>query len=240
MSLGMNSWAGAAEALDRPHRRVGRGRVVLIGLAGGMLCYLLAEVSTPSVVTLAEEHDLWLTQRLGFLLAPALALWLGWLQRSWRRAAYGAGCGLVAGLLCYRLCSGAFQPALLALPILLAGVIAAFCTSQRDDWLRCLAGRLGKGFAVGLLVSLVYIDLLSLGAQAFWPTAGAGDYTSAHIRMMWRAGSLALGVSGALLLPLIHWAVGLGRPRASIRRSGSASSLPDDVRPSMEATSLAA
>jgi len=184
-----------------------------MGLAGGATCYLLAEVSTPSAGS-AEEHDLWLTQRLGFILAPVLALWLGWLQRSWGRALIGGGCGLLTGWLCHQLCAGAFQPILLALPILLGGVFAAFCGSQRNDWLRCLAGRFAKGLVVGLLIGLVYIALLSLGALVFWPRAGDVDYTVAYIRMTWRAGPLALGVSGALLFPSIRWAAALARPRA--------------------------
>jgi Ice-binding-like len=205
----MSSWAGVAPTLATSNRRMGHVPVALMGLAGGALCYLLAEASIPSAVTSAEEHDLWLAQRLGFILAPALALWLGWLQRSWRRALIGGGCGLLTGWLCYQLCSGAFQPILLALPILLGGVLAAFCGLHRNDWLHCLAGRLAKGLLVGLLIALVYIALLSLGALAFWPRTGNVSYTGAYIRMMWRAGPLALGVASAMLLPSIRWAAGL-------------------------------
>ena len=76
----MSFGAVSAPTLATSDRQMGNGRVVLTGLGVGTLCYLLAQVSTPSAVTSAEQHDLWLTQRLGFILAPALALWLGWLQ----------------------------------------------------------------------------------------------------------------------------------------------------------------
>jgi hypothetical protein len=208
----MSFRAGAVPSLAASHRQLGHGRVVLMGLAGGTACYLLAEVSTPTAVTSAAEHDLWLAQRLGFILAPALALWLGWLQRSWRRALIGGGCGLLIGWLCYQLCSGAFQPVLVALPILLGGVLAALCGAQRNDRLRCLAGRVAKGLLVGLLIGLVYFVLLNLGALAFWPRAGNVDYMGAYVRMMWRAGPFALGVCGAMLFPSIRWAAGLVRP----------------------------
>jgi len=191
---------------------MGHGRLILMGLAGGTLCYLLAGASTPSAGS-TEEHDLWLTQRLGFILAPALALWLGWLQRSWRRALIGAGCGLLTGWLCYQLSSGTFQPILPALPIVLGGVFGAFCGSQRNDWLPCLAGRFAKGLLVGLLIGLAYVALLNLGALVFWPHAGNVDYTAAYIRMTWRAGPLALGVAGAMLCPSIRWAAARTRRR---------------------------
>lgn len=206
-------WAGVNPAPATSNRQTGHGRVVLMGLAVGTICYLLAEASIPRAVTSASEHDLWLAQRLGFILAPTLALWLGWLQRSWRRALIGACCGLVTGWLCYQLCRDAAQPILLALPILLGGVFAAFCGLHQEDWLRCLADRFAKGLLVGLLIGLAYNALLGLGARAFWPAAGNVDYTSAYIRMMWRAGPLALGVSGAMLFPSIRWAAGLARPR---------------------------
>ncbi|HYN20490.1 MAG TPA: hypothetical protein VE078_05990 [Thermoanaerobaculia bacterium] len=235
----MSLWAGVAPAL--PTRQVGHGQVVLMGLAAGALCYLLAEVSTPMAVTSAREHDLWLAQRLGFILAPVLALWLGWLQRSWRRALIGGGCGLLTGWLCFELCRGAAQPILLVLPILLGGVFAAFCGLNQDDWLRCLADRFAKGLLVGLLIGLAYNALLGLGARAFWPAAGSVDYTDAYIRMMWRAGPLALGVSGAMLFPSIRWAAGLARPRASRGGSASESPLPAEAdRPAMEATAQTA
>jgi len=208
---------------------MGHGWVVLMGLAVGTLCYLVAELSTPSAAASGEQHDLWLARRLGFILAPALALWLGWLQRSWRRALIWGVCGLLPGWLCYQLCSGAFQPILLALPILLGGVYAAFCGSRRDDWLRCLAVRFAKGLAVGLVIGLIYIDLLSLGAIAFWPHTGNADYTGAYLSMMWRTGPLALGVSGAMLFPSIRWASGLARPRATIRGPEFSGPLPEVV-----------
>lgn len=234
----MSLWPGVAPALPR---QVGHGQMVLMGLAAGSLCYLLAAVSTPMAVTSAKEHDLWLAQRLGFILAPALAMWLGWLQRSWRRALIGAGCGLLIGWLCFELCRGAAQPILLALPILLGGAFAAFCGLHRDDWLRCLGGRFAKGLLVGLLIGLAYNAFLGMGARVFWPRAENVDYTGAYIRMMWRAGPLALGLSGAMLFPSIRWAAGLARPRVSLRGSGSSSPLPDEGdRPSLEATAQTA
>jgi hypothetical protein len=196
-----------------------QGRIVASGLVAGALCYLVAGLSTP-IVASADEHDLGLTRRLGFILAPVLGLWLGWLQRSWRRALIGGSAGLLLGWLCLLLCSGPYRPVLLALPILLAAMFAACCGSQRHDWLRCLPLRFAKGLAVGLFIGLLYLALLGIGAQVLWPRTGSVDYLDAHIRMMWRAGPLALAVSGALLLPALRWAAGL--TRAGVAASGSA------------------
>ncbi|HBL27730.1 MAG TPA: hypothetical protein DD490_12905 [Acidobacteria bacterium] len=190
------------------HRQMDHERLVLIGLGSGTLCYLLAGLLTPRAGSI-QEHDLWLTQRLGFILVPALALGLGWLQRSWRRALIGGVFGLLIGWFCHRLCESTFQPILPALPILLGGVFAAFCGSQRADWLQGLGARLAKGLLVGFVIGVVYIALLSLGSLLFWPRAGDLDYTAAYIRMTWRAGPLAFSLVGALLFPSIRWAAAL-------------------------------
>ena len=232
--------SGAAKAPTPRDRQLSGAWPVFMGLAGGALCYLLAEASIPSGMTTTAEHDFWLTQRLGFILVPALALWLGWLQRSWIRALIGGGCGLLVGWLCDQLCSSAFQPILLGLPILLGAVVAAFCASQRNDRLPRLAGRFGKALLVGLVLGMAYIVLLGLSEPILWPRSGNVEYTADYIRMMWRAGPLALGLCGAMLLPSLGWVADLARPRTRLRVSASRSLQPGAVRELMQETSQAA
>lgn len=174
-------------------------------------------------MTSPGDHDLLVAQRLGFILAPAVGLWLGWLQRSWRRAMVGSGLGLLIGWLYFLLGSGGEVRAItLVVLSVLGGAFAASCGSNRSDWLRGLAGRFAKGLLAGFLLALVYTALISLGPLVFWPKSGNIDYLGAYLRMMWRAGPFALGLSGALLFLSIRWAVGLTRAREAGRTQGNA------------------
>lgn len=214
----MSVWVGVHTTVATPNRQPGNGLVIAMGLVVGSLCHMLAQASTSSAGTSLGDHDLLVSQRLGFILAPAVGLWLGWLQRSWRRAMIGSGLGLLIGWLYFLFCSaGEVRPITIVVLSVLGGVFAASCGSNRTDWLRGLAGRFAKGLLAGLLLGLVYTALISLGPLAFWPRSGNVDHLGAHLRMMRRAGPFALGLSGALLFPSIRWAVGLTRPRALLQ-----------------------
>jgi hypothetical protein len=78
------------------NREFDSGLVFLFGLVIGVLSYLAAEALTPRQVASPADHDLLLATRLGSIYTPAVGLWLGWLQRSWRRALIGAVVGVVA------------------------------------------------------------------------------------------------------------------------------------------------
>jgi len=79
------------------NRKVGSGMVFLSGLAAGVVIYLFAECLTPKNVASPGDHDILLADRLGFIYTPLVGLWLGWLQRSWRRAIAGALVGVGIG-----------------------------------------------------------------------------------------------------------------------------------------------
>jgi len=58
---------------------------------------LVAEWLTPKNVASSGDHDILLANRLGFIYTPFIGLWLGWLQKSWKRAAVGAIVGIAIG-----------------------------------------------------------------------------------------------------------------------------------------------
>ncbi len=87
------------------NRKVGSGMVFLSGLATGVVIYLVAEWLTPKNVASPGDHDILLADRLGFIYTPLVGLWLGWLQRSWRRAIAGAVVGVGIGFVYLWLCA---------------------------------------------------------------------------------------------------------------------------------------
>lgn len=208
----MNVWVEAYKPPAMSHRQRGSGgAAIATGLVVGSLCYLLVQASTSSVVTSPGDHDLLITRRLGFILAPAVGFWVGWLQRSWRRALLGGGLGLAMAWIYFLVCSSSeARIGQFVVVSMLGGTFAAFCGSNRSDWLHGLGGRFAKGLVAGFLFGLAYTALISVGARAFWPGSGNVDYLGAHIRMMWRAGPVALGLAAAVLFPFVRWALDLG------------------------------
>jgi hypothetical protein len=109
-----------------------------------------------------------------------------------------------------------FLAIMVGFPCLLGGVLAAAAGSNRSDWLRGLAARLGKGLVAGVVLGFVYMVVLNMGIASgmlMSPQVDYSDQTQAYIAMMWRDGPLALGISSALFFVLIRWAVGLTRVR---------------------------
>ena len=101
---------------------------------------------------------------------------------------------------------------MVGLPCLLGAAAAAIVGSNRSPWLRGLGARLGKGLLAGLVLGFVYMVILNvLGVMLMPPQTE--DETKSYIKMMWRDGPVALGISSALFLVLIKWAVGLSRVR---------------------------
>ena len=144
-----------------------------------------------------------------------MGLWLGWLQRSWRRAVVGALVGIVIGCAYLWLCASRnFLAIMVGFPCLLGGGLAAVLGSNRSHWLTGLGGRLGTGLLAGLVLGFVYMVTLNVaGAMVMTAHDRADDYTQSYITMMRRAGPVALGLSSALFFVLIRWAVGLTRVR---------------------------
>jgi len=197
------------------NRRLTTGQVSLIGLALGVACYLVAEWFTPKNVGSPGEHDVLLAIRLGLIYVPMVGLCVGWLQNSWRRAAVGAAVGVLIGVLYWVLSvSGNFLAIMVGFPCLLGGLFAALVGSNRDEWVKGLGRRFGKGLLAGLVLGFVYMLVLNVVAGMLaQPYTSPADYTDGYIRTMWRAGPVALGLASALFVVLLRWAIGLSRVR---------------------------
>jgi len=197
------------------NRRQNAGTIFLSGLLLGVVFYFVAEAITPKHVANPSEHDVLLANRLGFIYTPVVGLWLGWLQRSWSRAAFGALVGIVIGFIYMWLCASRnFLAIMVGFPCLLGGLLAAVAGSNRSDWLSGLGARFGKGLLAGLVLGFVYMVVLNIVGSMVTTTDDSPDnYTAGYIATMWRAGPIALGLSSALFFILMRWAVGLTRVR---------------------------
>jgi hypothetical protein len=197
------------------NRKQNAGMVFLSGLLVGVLFYFVAEAVTPKHAANPGEHDVLLANRLGLIYTPMVGLWLGWLQRSWSRAAFGALAGVVIGFIYMWLCASRnFLAIMVGFPCLLGGVLAAVAGSNRSHWLTGLEARLAKGLLAGLVLGFVYMVVLNIAASMMSPVYdSADDYTASYIATMWQAGPIALGISSALFFVLMRWAVGLTRVR---------------------------
>ena len=189
------------------------GFAFLFGLGIGVICYLIAEFLVPKQVKNSGDHDILLANRLGFIYTPAVGIWLGWLQRSWKRAAFGAIIGILIGIVYMRLCASRnFLAIMVGFPCLLGCALAVIVGSNRSHWLRDVGVRLGKGLFAGLVLGFVYMVVLNMtGSMVMSPNQSPEDETRAYVQMMWRTGPIALGISSALFFVLIRWAVGLTR-----------------------------
>jgi len=195
------------------NRKMNPGLAFLCGLGVGVVCYLLAESLIPRQVASAGDHDILLADRLGFIYTPAVGLWLGWLQRSWRRALFGAAVGIGIGIIYMWLCASRnFLAIMVGFPCLLGCVLAVVVGSNRSHWLAGIGARLGKGLLAGLVLGFVYMVVLNVGgAMVTTPNESPDDFTKSYVSMMWHTGPIALGISSALFFVLIRWAVGLTR-----------------------------
>jgi len=197
------------------NRKLNGGLVFLMGLLAGVSCYLIAEALIPRHVASSGDHDILLANRLGFIFTPVVGLWLGWLQRSWRQALIAAAVGIAIGFGYRALCASRnFLAIMVGFPCLLGAVLAAVVGSNRSPWLSGLGARIGKGLLAGLVLGFVYMVVLNIaGGMVMTAHDDFADQTQGYVTMMWRAGPIALGLSGGLFFVLIRWAVGLTRVR---------------------------
>lgn len=207
---------------DSVNRVQTSGRAVACGIVIGVVCYLTAESLTPSNVNNPGDHDLLLATRLGFIYAPAVGLWLAWLQRSVRRAATAAVVGVFVGAIYMWLCSSRdFLAIMVGFPALLGGLLASALGSNRSLPFADLPARLAKGLFAGFVLGFVYMFTLNVTSSMF---AQADDFarnpTAAYVRTMWRAGPVALGFASGFFFPLMRWAVGLTRIRIVFEEVG--------------------
>jgi hypothetical protein len=219
------------------NRKIGSGMVFLSGLVTGVIVYLVAEGFTPKSVASPGDHDILLANRLGFIYTTKVGLWLGWLQRSWRRAFVGVVVSIGIGFAYMGLrASRNFFAVMVGFPCLLGGVLAAIAGSNRSPWLKGFGLRLGKGLIAGLVLGFTYMVIRNTSGAMFMPSGDGADYTQAYLKMMWRDGPVALGISSALFFVLIKWAVGLSRVKLLVFEEPPApaktiSAEPDAVKP---------
>jgi hypothetical protein len=200
-------------SIAKNNRKINLASAFLSGLGVGVVCYLLAESLVPRQVASPGDHDLLLANRLGFIYTPVVGLWLGWLQRSWRRAVFGTAVGIVIGFIYIWLCTSRnFLAIMVGFPGLLGCVLAGVVGSNRSHGLAGGGSRCGKGLLAGLVLGFVYMVVLNVGGAMLltWDES-ADDFTKNYVGMMWRSGPIALGLSSALFFVLIRWAVGLTR-----------------------------
>lgn len=191
------------------------GLVITTGMVAGVCCYFAAESLTPSNVSNPGDHDILLATRLGFIYAPAVALWLAWLQRSIRRAAAAVAVGMLVGGIYMWLCTSRnFLAIMVGFPALLGGFLSLSLGSSRSRPFADLPARLAKGLLAGFVLGFVYMFALNI---TFSMLAPMNDFinnpTPAYVKTMWRAGPVALGLASGFFFPLIRWAVGLTRVR---------------------------
>ena len=200
----------ASALLGPENRQAGLGKAALVGLVAGVATYALAERLLPSTGLGLTEFDLLLARRLLWLYSAAVAVWLGWLQRSWRRGLYGIGIGVVLGA-AYTGTSESSSVMVVAVPCALGGAYSALVGSNHSQGLAGLFGRIARGLAAGFVLGAAYLAVLTwLTSRLVIP-----DVTGLIqdcIAMTRDTGPIAFGVASALFFPLVRWAVGLTRP----------------------------
>jgi len=199
--------------MPTPNRLPSGSTVFLSGLVLGTVSYVISEFLIPGNFSSPGDHDIFLATRLGFVYAPLVGAWIGWLQRSWLRIVAGVIVGIGVGVIYMFLCpSRNFLAIMVGFPTLLGGLLAVVLASNRSPWLKEVGARLGKGLLAGFVLGLVYMVVLNLtGAMFMGPNEFAADFKQTYVHMMWRSGPIALCLSSGLFLVLLRWAVGLSR-----------------------------
>jgi hypothetical protein len=185
-------------------------QILLSGAALGAVSYCLVEASIGTVDS-PFFHDLELAAKLGFVYPAAVAFWLGWFQRSWKRAAAGIPVALAIGFTyTAMIISGNFLMIMVGFPCLLGGAFASILGSNRSEWANQFFHRGFKGLAAGLGLGLTYMLVLNVLFGVIYP--GFSDTEpNRFVKTMWQAGPVALASGSALFLLGILWAIGLKR-----------------------------
>jgi len=190
------------------NRILSRKETLLAGLASGLICYLIAEALAPQTNTTPTDHDMQLAINLGFIYTPYVGVWLGWQQRSVRRAAIGAVVGIALAVLYMLLCyTKSFFLIMVGFPTLLGAGLAMFVGSNRSPWISRFLSRGLKGMVAGFSLGLIYDVVLNV--TGYFLLGFDCPDTKAYIDMMWRAGPVSLSFASAAFFPLISKAVEL-------------------------------
>lgn len=185
--------------------------VLLQGLGLGLIAFGMAELSLPHGALDPTSHDVTLAQRLGLIYTPAAGAWLGWLQRSPKRALAGALAGLAIGAVYFVLCMGEnFLAIMVGFPMLLGGGLSALVGSNRSVGVAAFFARLAKGLVAGFVLGFAYMFLLNTILNMVVPPQRLYE---SYVYQMWTGGLPAMGVASALFLVLLRWSVGLVRLR---------------------------
>jgi hypothetical protein len=160
--------------------------VLVQGLVLGLGAFAVAELSLPRGLD-PGDHDMMLAQRLGLVYTPLVGAWLGWLQRSRRRALLGALAGVGIGIVYYLLCmSRDFFAIMVGFPALLGGGLAAIVGPNRSQGVAAFFGRLAKGLVAGLVLGFAYMFLLNFILNTFVSPATLFARYASH---MWKGAS---------------------------------------------------
>jgi hypothetical protein len=187
-----------------------------------MVSFALAMLLIPADVSTPSEHDLALGKNLAFIFPPLVAFWAGFVRRSLKWTMIGVSVGPSIGSI-YNWVSGDsfdFFTVVIGLPCLLSGITAAAIGCGRGAWWEGILRRFAKGLLAGLVLAIVYDVVLSvvctvliqLYAQPAELSAPRPPIARFHL-MMWIAGIVALGLAGAIYLPLFHWSANLDARR---------------------------
>jgi hypothetical protein len=129
--------------------------------------------------------------------------------RCLAQALIGAAVGTAIRFGYMALCASRnFLAIMVGFPCLLGAVLAAVVGSNRSPWLPGFGTRMGKGLLAGLVLGFVYMVVLNIaGGMVMTAHDDLADQTQGYVTMMWRAGPIALGLSGGLFFVLIRWAL---------------------------------
>ena len=182
--------------------------VFCIGLLIGVAAFLLALLFIGRDVSTPGDHDLRLANNLGFIYAPLIGFWVGMVRRSLLWTLAGVGIGSAIGTLYKMLCGYDFLSVMVTYPCLLGGVASVALGYGRASWFDGVVARFFKGMAAGLVLGFTYMVVLNVLFFVRFPVFNpwANDYR----RIMWFAGTIAMGISSGLFLVLFHWSADLG------------------------------
>jgi len=175
------------------------------GLIVGIACHFAAA----ALVHKAPKDFIYLImliERLIVVYAVVVGLWLGWLQKSWWRAALGAALGIAAWLCCQaaRVSSpGSWLPVMIFLPPLLGGTLAVLVGSGRHAGLRLV-----RGLVAGAMFTFVYGGILLVAGMDMLVPAIADApipvFEAKFAVYVHEIGPLAMAVASMLFFPLIR------------------------------------
>jgi len=188
-------------------RPVNTPLIAVAGATVGAASFLIAMLLIPANVETLSQHDLRLANNLGFIFPTLLALWTAWIRRSAVWAVLGVVISLLIGVTYYMLCGYNFLAVMVAFPCVLGGLASVLFGIERDSMFKQIPKRFIRGLLAGLALGLSYAILLNVLGYFFLPNFRPN--VSEYSVMMWRAGTIAMALSGGIYFLLFHWSASL-------------------------------